>query len=112
MLDFGTIYSWVKDLPIIDWHNHLDMQALAEDRPLGSLYETWVKTDPYKHRAMRICGETERLITGDASEAEKWEAWKRTLPKLVGNPLFDWAKAELGLVGIFNSETQRCEEKY
>jgi glucuronate isomerase len=95
-----TYYSWVRDLPVIDWHNHLDMVALAADRPLGSLYETWVKTDPYKHRAMRICGEPERLITGDAPEAEKWEAWKRTLPKLVGNPLFDWAKAELGLLKI------------
>ncbi len=107
---FETYYSWVRDLPIIDWHNHLDMAALADDRPLGSLYEVWVKADPYKHRAMRICGEPERLITGDASEAEKWEAWKRTLPKLVGNPLFDWAKAELALVEIFNAEKQRGGE--
>ena len=63
-----TYYSWVKDLPIVDWHNHLDMAALAADRPLGSLYEVWVKADPDKHRAMRICGEPERLITGDAPE--------------------------------------------
>ena len=89
-----TYYSWVRDLPIIDWHNHLDMQMLAEDKPLGSLYEVWVKTDPYKHRAMRICGEAERVITGDAGEDEKWAAWTRTLPKLVGNPVFAWAKME------------------
>lgn len=101
-----TYYSWVRDLPIIDWHNHLDLAALAADKPLGSLYTAWVKADPYKHRAMRICGEPERLITGDATEAEKWEVWKRTLPKLVGNPLFDWAKAELALVGLFDAEKQ------
>ena len=94
-MNFETLYGWVKDLPIIDWHNHLDMQMLAEDRPLGSLYEIWVKNDPYKHRAMRICGEPERVITGDAEEGEKWAAWMRTLPKLVGNPLFAWAKMEL-----------------
>ena len=111
MLVFETIYSWVKDLPIIDWHNHLDMQALTEDKPLGSLYEVWVKSDPYKHRAMRICGESERLITGDAPEKEKWDAWKRTLPKLIGNPLFNWAKAELGLVAFFNAEAQRRGER-
>ena len=63
MIDFETLYGWVKDLPIIDWHNHLDMRMLAADKPLGSLYEVWVKSDPYKHRAMRICGEPERLIT-------------------------------------------------
>ena len=99
-MDFEELYSWVKDLPIIDWHNHLDMRTLAEDYPLGSLYEVWVKADPYKHRAMRICGEPERLITGDAPEAEKWEAWKRTLPRLIGNPLFAWAKEELEILGL------------
>ena len=94
-MNFETLYSWVRGLPIVDWHNHLDMRMLAEDKPLGSLYEVWVKADPYKHRAMRICGEPERVITGDASEDEKWAAWTRTLPKLVGNPLFAWAKMEL-----------------
>ena len=114
MLDFETLYSWVKELPIIDWHNHLDMKMLAEDRPLGSLYEVWVKADPYKHRAMRICGEPERLITGGngqnarcpsgvpavVEESDKWAAWMRTLPKLVGNPLFAWAKMEMEWLGL------------
>ena len=98
------MYSWVRNLPIVDWHNHLDMRMLAEDKPLGSLYEVWVKTDPYKHRAMRICGEPERVITGDASEDEKWAAWKRTLPKLVGNPLFAWAEMELAWLGLDGAE--------
>ena len=103
-MNFNVLYSWVKDLPIVDWHNHLDLSALAEDKPLGSLYEVWVKADPYKHRAMRICGEPERVITGDASEDEKWAAWTRTLPKLVGNPLFAWAKMELAWLNVFNAE--------
>ena len=107
-MTFDDLYAAAKDLPIIDWHNHLDMQMLAEDKPLGSLYEVWVKADPYKHRAMRICGEPERLITGDAPEPEKWAAWTRTLPKLVGNPLFAWAKMEMDWLGIgFNTEAQR-----
>ena len=101
---FDELYGMVKDLPVVDWHNHLDMKMLREDRPLGSLYEVWVKADPYKHRAMRICGEPERLITGDAPEAEKWAAWRRTLPKLVGNPLFAWAKMEMEFLGIDGAE--------
>ena len=103
-MNFDVMYSWVRDLPIVDWHNHLDMRMLAEDKPLGSLYEVWVKSDPYKHRAMRICGEPERVITGDASEDEKWAAWCRTLPKLVGNPLFAWSKMELEWLGIDGAE--------
>ena len=110
MRDFDDIYSVVKDLPVIDWHNHLDMKQLAEDKPLGSLYEVWVKADPYKHRAMRICGEAERVITGDAPEAEKWAAWMRTLPKLVGNPLFVWSKMEMEWLDFFNAESQSRRE--
>ena len=110
MCDFDKLYSWVKDLPIIDWHNHLDMSMLAEDKPLGSLYEVWVKSDPYKHRAMRICGEPECVITGDASEDEKWAAWRRTFPKLVGNPLFAWAKMEMEFLGIDGAENVSLAE--
>ncbi len=99
-IDFMQLYSWARDLPIVDWHNHLDMRMLAEDRPLGSLYDVWVKADPYKHRAMRICGEAEFAVTGGADEAEKWAAWMRTLPKLVGNPLFAWAKMEMEWLGL------------
>jgi glucuronate isomerase len=98
MIGFDELYSWVKDLPVVDWHNHLDPGIVSDDGPLGSLYEVWVKTDPYKHRAMRICGESERVITGDAGEEEKWSAWTRTLPKLVGNALFVWAEMELGFL--------------
>ena len=110
MKDFNDIYSVVKGLPIIDWHNHLDIGMLAEDKPLGSLYEVWVKADPYKHRAMRICGEPERVITGDAPESEKWEAWMRTLPKLIGNPLFAWSKMEIEWLDFFNAESQSSRE--
>ena len=98
------LYAMVKSLPVIDWHNHLDIRMLQEDRPLGSLYEVWVKADPYKHSAMRICGEPERLITGDAPEQEKWAAWVRTLPKIVGNPLFAWARMEMDFLGIDGRE--------
>ena len=110
MIGFDEMYSWARDLPIVDWHNHLDMRMLAENRPLGSLYDVWVKADPYKHRAMRICGEPERLITGDAPEAEKWAAWRRTLPKLVGNPLFAWARMEMEFLGIDGVENVSLAE--
>ena len=102
---FDEIYGWVKDLPIVDWHNHLDLSAIAEDRPFGSLYEVWVKADPYKHRAMRICGVPERLITGDAPDAEKMVAWESTLPKLVGNPLFTWSQMEKDFLQAHPLET-------
>ena len=89
------LYDAVKDLPVIDWHNHLPVKDLAEDRHFSDLTELWVASDPYKHRAMRICGVPEKRITGPASPYEKFEAWSTVLPQLAGNPLYDWSRLEL-----------------
>ncbi|WP_373514629.1 glucuronate isomerase [Persicitalea sp.] len=51
--------------------------------------------DLYKHRAMRIYGVPERLITGDADDFDKFKAWARCLKKTLGNPLFHWSCMEL-----------------
>ena len=89
------LYETAKSLPIVDFHNHLPVKDLIDDRKYNDIAELWVISDPYKHRAMRICGVPEKLITGDASNREKFNAWAATLPKLAGNPLYDWSKLEL-----------------
>ncbi len=83
-------------LPIIDWHNHIDPSLLAGNKAFKNLYELWIQHDPYKHRAMRIYGVPESLITGtSASDHEKYLAWANCFPHLVGNPLFHWSCMEL-----------------
>ena len=84
-----------ETLPVIDFHNHLAVADLAADRRFADLYTLWVAPDHYKHRAMRICGVPERLISGDAPADEKFRAWAETLPKLAGNPLCHWTQFEL-----------------
>ena len=64
-----------KELPIIDYHNHLSVQDVISDRQFENITQLWIATDPYKHRAMRILGIPERLITGAASDFEKFEKW-------------------------------------
>lgn len=98
------LYDAVKGLPLIDWHNHLAVGDLVRNRTFANLTELWVESDPYKHRAMRICGEKENVITGNASPYEKFEAWSRVLPQLAGNPLYDWSRLEL--FRIFNIEEE------
>lgn len=85
----------VSHLPVIDYHNHLDPRAIAEDRRYANLGELWVVSDPYKHRAMRIDGVDEFRISGNASEREKFEAWAATCPRTLGNPLYHWSALEL-----------------
>ena len=91
-----TLYHEVAEhLPIVDFHNQLSAADLVADRRFDDLYDLCVASDPYKHRAMRICGVPERLITGDALPGEKFAAWAATLPKLAGNPLYHWSQLEL-----------------
>jgi glucuronate isomerase len=87
-----------KDLPIIDYHNHLCVEDIAKDRTFDNITQLWIAVDPYKHRAMRILGVPEMYITGDASDFEKFEKWYGCLPRLIGNPLFDWSMMEFSLV--------------
>ncbi|MDA3873871.1 MAG: glucuronate isomerase [Kiritimatiellae bacterium] len=82
-------------LPVIDFHCHLDPQTLAENQPFAHLAELWVVSDPYKHRAMRIAGVPESEITGGADPKSKFRRWAETLPKTLGNPLYDWSALEL-----------------
>ncbi len=37
----------------------------------------------------------EALITGETSDLEKFEAWARTVPCTLGNPLYHWTHMEL-----------------
>ncbi|MFO7937835.1 MAG: glucuronate isomerase [Kiritimatiellia bacterium] len=88
-------HDYVCALPIIDYHNHLSPVDLGENRNFADFAELWVLHDPYKHRAMRIAGVPERLITGEASSRDKFNAWAATLPKTAGGPLYHWSALEL-----------------
>lgn len=83
-----------EDLPIIDYHNHLNAADVLADRSYDNISQLWISVDPYKHRAMRILGVPERYITGDASDYEKFETWYACLPRLAGNALYDWSVME------------------
>ena len=91
-----TLYhEYVEGLPIADYHNHLCPSDLASDRRFDDIGQLWVASDPYKHRAMRLFGEKESVISGPASSREKFDAWARTLPNTLGNPLFHWSAMEM-----------------
>ncbi len=81
--------------PIVDFHCHLSPRDIAEDRHFDSLQAAWLEGDHYKWRAMRADGVAEDLITGSATPREKFQAWARTVPRTLRNPLFHWTHLEL-----------------
>ena len=98
--------------PIIDYHCHLDPALVAEDHRFRSITELWLGGDHYKWRAMRTNGVPERLITGDASDWEKFEAWAATVPYTFRNPLYHWTHLELqtafGITERLNPQSARA----
>ena len=89
------LYDAVKDLPIIDYHCHLSPKMIAEDYKFRNAFDLFLGGDHYKWRQMRTNGVDEEYITGGADEYEKFKAFARTLPYLIGNPLYHWTHLEL-----------------
>jgi glucuronate isomerase len=88
-------HEYAKDLPIFDYHCHLPVAEVAENRQFQNLSRIWLAGDHYKWRAMRAFGVEEHLITGNAPDWEKFAAWAETVPFTVRNPLYHWTHMEL-----------------
>lgn len=88
-------FGYAKDMPIFDYHCHLPEKQILENAPFSDIYEIWLAGDHYKWRLMRNYGIEERLITGDASNKEKFFAYCRALGTAFGNPLYHWSQVEL-----------------
>jgi len=88
-------YDVAKDLPIIDYHNHLSPQLICNNHQFKDLTSIWLDGDHYKWRAMRTIGVEEKYITGDASAKDKFTKWASTVPHTIRNPLFHWTHMEL-----------------
>ena len=89
------LYAAVKDLPIIDYHCHLSPKMIAENYQFRNAFDLFLGGDHYKWRQMRTNGVDEEYITGGADEYEKFKAFARTVPYLIGNPLYHWTHLEL-----------------
>ncbi|WP_339705808.1 glucuronate isomerase [Algoriphagus aquimarinus] len=91
-----TLYhQYAKDLPIIDYHNHLPPAEINANKSFENISKVWLAGDHYKWRAMRTFGINEKFITGDASDAEKFTNWAKTVPFTLRNPLYHWTHLEL-----------------
>lgn len=92
------IYSQIKDLPIIDYHCHLNDKEIKDDKRFSDIGELWLAGDHYKWRAMRLCGVDEDYITGGKSFKEKFFKYAEIMPNLIGNPLYYWSHMELASI--------------
>ena len=88
-------HQYAANLPIIDFHCHLPPADVANDSRFKTIAHAWLGGDHYKWRAMRANGVPEADITGHEPDYRTFLAWARTVPSLVGNPLYHWTHLEL-----------------
>lgn len=116
-----TLYeNYAKDMPIFDFHCHLPVEEIWNDRKFGSITECWLGGDHYKWRLMREMGIDESYITGDKSDFEKFSKYAEVMPYAIGNPILHWTHMELkryfGIDEVLSPKTakeifDKCNEK-
>lgn len=100
--------DYAQNMPIFDYHCHLSEKQILENKRFNDVCEVWLGGDHYKWRLMRNYGVPERLVTGDASNHDKFVAYCKTLSTAFGNPLYHWSQLELK--EFFNCELEINEE--
>jgi len=88
-------HEYAEAMPIIDYHSHLPPADIANNTGFKNLAQAWLAGDHYKWRVMRANGVSEDDITGHEPDYRTFLAWAKTVPYLVGNPLYHWAHLEL-----------------
>ena len=96
-----------KNMPIIDYHCHIDAKDIAEDKKFKNITELWLGGDHYKWHYMRAAGIDERYITGNADDKEKFFKWIEVLSSAIGNPLYHWSHMELKKYFGFNGYVKK-----
>lgn len=106
--------SFAKDLPIIDYHCHINPKEIYEDKRFEDITEVWLGGDHYKWRLIRSNGVIEDEITGGADSKTKFLRFAQALQKSIGNPMYHWTHLELkkyfNYDGLLSADT--AEEVY
>ncbi len=89
------IFEAIRDLPVVDPHNHADVKEIAENRNYSDVWQLFAATDHYVWEMLRKCAVPEEYITGDRSPREKFLRMAEVFPRLVGNPVYEWVHLDL-----------------
>lgn len=106
---YDLFHEVAKDMPIYDFHCHLEAREIYENQPFRNLGHLMLGGDHYKWRAMAANGVPEELIRGDGDDYEKFLAYAGTLRYAPGSPLYHWTHLELrrafGIEETLNKQT-------
>ena len=97
-------HDYAKQLPLVDYHCHLNPREIYEDRRFENLAQVWLGGrqpdgsyfgDHYKWRVMRSNGTPEDYITGGQDDYDRFLKFVEALELAIGNPMYHWCHLEL-----------------
>ena len=114
-------HDYAKNLPLVDYHCHLNPREIYEDRRFENLAQVWLgglqpdgsyAGDHYKWRVMRSNGIDESYITGTKPDYERFLKFVEALEMAIGNPMYHWCHMELQkFFGIYEPLTTESAER-
>ena len=93
-------HEHAENMPIIDYHCHLQPKEIYENKKFRNLAEVWLGAgdrygDHYKWRSLRARGYEEDSISGPDDDYKKYLQFAESMPYFVGNPLYHWSHLEM-----------------
>ena len=96
-------HDFAENMPLADYHCHLNPQEIYEDRRFQNLAQVWLggmengvlAGDHYKWRLMRANGVPEEYVTGEKPAYQRFLKFVEALEMAIGNPMYHWCHLEL-----------------
>ncbi len=89
------IFAAIKDLPVVDPHNHANVKEIAENNCYSDAWQLFAATDHYVWEMLRKRNVPEEFITGKRTPKEKFLAMAKVFPEIAGNPVYEWIHLDL-----------------
>ncbi|MBN2641176.1 MAG: glucuronate isomerase [Victivallales bacterium] len=90
-----ALYTAIKDLPVIDPHNHADVKEIAANNNYPNPWQLFAATDHYVWEILRKRNVPEEFITGNQDPKVKWMMMAEVFPEIAGNPVYEWIHLDL-----------------
>ena len=101
-------HDFAETMPILDYHCHLSPKEIAENIRFRNIGHLLLGGDHYKWRAMSAYGYDNEFIR-ICGDYDRFMAYAKAMPSLIGNPLYHWTHLELrrvfGISDVLNEHS-------
>ena len=101
-------HDYAQHMPIFDYHCHLNPREIAENIRFRNIGHLMLGGDHYKWRAMDAYGYDPEFVR-TSGDYERFMAFAKAMPMMIGNPLYHWTHLELrrvfGIEDVLSEKT-------